>query len=100
MDKQKIRDRIAELEFKRREHIELIKSNPTLSIGLTTILFSLIFYQLDKGRLLFAVAVLILFFSVIIFLSKLYSYSSSKDKKIKEIIEKNYNLLLDREKLK
>ena len=51
MDKQKIRDRINELEFKRNEYVWVIKGHTPLMIGLTVIFISLIFYQLDKDKI-------------------------------------------------
>ena len=97
MDKQKIRDRIDELEFKRKDYVQIIKGHSPVLIGLTALGISFILYQLDKGNLLMAIINFGILIVTIVFLSMLSSYSSSKNKKIKEKIQKNYDLLLDRE---
>ena len=97
MDKQKIRDRINELESKREEYVEIIKGHSPTLIALAAIIISVIFYNLEKGNYIIASTTSIILSASIIFFSNLYSYSNSKNKKIKEKIQKNYDLLLDRE---
>ncbi len=97
MDKQKIRDRINELEFKSWEYIKIINGySPTL-IALAAIIILVIFYNLKKGNYIIAPTISIILSASIIFSLKLYSHISSKNKKFKEKSQKNYNLLLDKQ---
>ncbi len=100
MDKQKIRDRINELEFNRRNYGYIQKIMIPTIIGFTAIYLSVLgiyFQDITKYLVQIIVGTELYFFTLFILLY-LSSFANKKDKYFLDRIKLNFDLLLDQKK--
>ncbi|HLD39842.1 MAG TPA: hypothetical protein VJB13_01755 [Candidatus Nanoarchaeia archaeon] len=101
MDTEKIKLRIEELKFKKRDLSSLnLPLWLAILFGMTNILFKLLDYYSEKKDLTGIIRSTIIWGIVLLGTYLIFNYAGKKEKRIDSAIQNNYDILLSRTKIK